>query len=137
MDTIISQSPEQTFELGRKISESFCGGEVLALHGDLGAGKTQFAKGIAAGLGYREEVTSPTFTLLHEYTAGRLPVFHFDFYRLMDPMEALQLGLDDYLDGGGVIIIEWAGKFPSLLPCGTRHFVFNIREDGIREISEK
>jgi tRNA threonylcarbamoyladenosine biosynthesis protein TsaE len=134
MATIISHSPAETFALGTEIAGAFRGGEVLALDGDLGAGKTQFVKGLAAGLGCDGEVTSPTFTLLHEYTGGRLPLFHFDFYRLESDDEALRLGLDDYLAAGGVIAIEWAGKFPSLLPAATRWIKFRAGDDDLREI---
>ena len=137
MATTISHSPEETFELGRALAATFHGGEIVALSGDLGAGKTQLCKGIAAGLGCDEEaVTSPTFTLIHEYRGGRLPVFHFDFYRLESAEETLALGLDEYLDSGGVVLIEWADKFRPLLPKGTRWFA--LREVGPeeREISE-
>ncbi len=119
MATITSHSPDETFELGRQFAERLRAGDVVALDGDLGAGKTQFVKGLAAGLGHEGEVTSPTFTLVHEYTGGRLPLFHFDFYRMESEAEVLRIGLDDYLDAGGVAAIEWAGKFPALLPRGT------------------
>jgi tRNA threonylcarbamoyladenosine biosynthesis protein TsaE len=119
MATITSHSPGETFALGRRFAERLRPGDVVALDGDLGAGKTQFVKGLAAGLGHDGEVTSPTFTLVHEYTGGRLPLFHFDFYRMESEAEVLRIGLDDYLDAGGVAAIEWAGKFPALLPRGT------------------
>jgi tRNA threonylcarbamoyladenosine biosynthesis protein TsaE len=118
--TIISHSPAETFALGQQLAVSLRGGEVVALDGDLGAGKTHFVKGLAAGLGHTGDVTSPTFTLVHEYTGGRLPLFHFDFYRLESEAEVLRIGLDDYLDAGGVAAIEWAGKFPALLPRDTK-----------------
>ena len=105
--------------------------------GDLGAGKTHFVKGIVAGAGIPPAAaTSPTFTLLHEYTGGRLPVFHFDFYRLESAAEALALDLDEYLDGPGLTIIEWADKFPELLPPGTRWFRFEILAGDARRIVE-
>ena len=88
-------------------------GDCLALVGDLGAGKTHFTKGIVAGLGCDAAVTSPTFTLVHEYRGGRLPVFHFDFYRLESAAELLAIGWDDYLDEGGVAIVEWADNSPT------------------------
>ena len=110
---------------------------MLALDGDLGAGKTHFVKGIAAGLGCDGDVTSPTFTLVHEYTGGRLPLFHFDFYRLESEDETLRLGLDDYLGSGGVLVIEWAGKFSALLPRGTRRFRLRAGDGDIREITEE
>ncbi len=109
-------------------------GDVLALCGDLGAGKTHFVKGLAAGLGSEIAVTSPTFTLIHEYAGGRLPLYHFDFYRLEEEDEALKIGLDEYLDGDGVCVIEWADKFPALLPAHTRWYRFTHRADGTRGI---
>jgi tRNA threonylcarbamoyladenosine biosynthesis protein TsaE len=112
-------------------------GEVFALRGDLGAGKTQFVKGLAAGLGGDgEAVTSPTFTLIHEYGGGRLRLIHFDFYRLESEAEALRLGLDDYLDGTGVLAIEWADKYPTILPAETRWLDFRIGPGDVREIAE-
>lgn len=121
---------------GRTIAATLRRGDVLALCGDLGAGKTHFAKGLAAGLQSDTAVTSPTFTLIHEYVGGRLPIYHFDFYRLDDEDEALKIGLDEYLDGDGVCLIEWADKFPALLPSHTRWLRFTHREDGARMIEE-
>ena len=123
MASIISNSVGETFEFGRSLAATLRGGEVIALCGDLGAGKTHLAKGLAEGLGCDpEEVTSPTFTLVHEYQGGRMPIFHFDFYRLDSDDEALGLGLDDYLGAGGLVLIEWADKFPQILPANTRWF---------------
>lgn len=136
MATITSHSPAETFAQGRALAASLRAGDILALDGDLGAGKTHFVKGIAAGLGCEGDVTSPTFTLVHEYTAGRLPLFHFDFYRLESADEVLRIGLDDYLGVGGVIVIEWAGKFPALLPAGTRWFHLCAGDGDTREIEE-
>ncbi len=110
---------------------------MLALVGELGAGKTQFVKGLAVGLGYPGEVTSPTFTLIHEYHGGRLPLYHFDFYRLESEDEALQLGLDEYLAGQGICVIEWADKFPRLLPPTARWLHFAITGDRERTIVER
>ena len=135
MGTIISHDPAETFALGRVAAARCVAGDVVALCGELGAGKTQFVKGLAAGLGVAAEVTSPTFTLIHEYAGGGLPVYHFDFYRLETAAEALALGLDEYLDGPGVCVIEWADKFPDLLPAGTRWLRFAHRADGTREIA--
>ncbi|HEV7402159.1 MAG TPA: tRNA (adenosine(37)-N6)-threonylcarbamoyltransferase complex ATPase subunit type 1 TsaE [Chthoniobacteraceae bacterium] len=138
MASIISHSAAETFEFGRTLAASLEGGEIIALCGDLGAGKTHLCKGIAAGLGAdADEVTSPTFTLVHEYRGGRLPVFHFDFYRLESEAEALAVGLDDYLAAGGVVLIEWADKFRPLLPAGTRWFELRETAPDVREISER
>jgi tRNA threonylcarbamoyladenosine biosynthesis protein TsaE len=130
----ISHSPAETFELGRLAATELRGGEVFALVGELGSGKTHFVKGLAVGLGYRDEVTSPTFTLVHEYLGGRFPLFHFDFYRLASAEETLRVGFDDYLDGNGILAIEWADKFTSLLPAETRWIRFRIATGDTREI---
>jgi len=121
-------------EFGRAQAGALRRGDVLALSGELGAGKTHFVKGVAAGLNAEAAVTSPTFTLIHEYLGGRLPVYHFDFYRLEDEDEALKIGLDEYLDGDGVCLIEWADKFPDLLPAHTRWFRFRHQPDGGRVV---
>lgn len=134
MDTIISNSPEQTFAAGRDFATRLRAGDVVALDGDLGAGKTQFIKGLAAGLGHDGEVTSPTFTLVHEYTGGRMPLFHFDFYRLDSDDEALRIGLDDYLGARGIVAIEWAGKFPAVLPRETHWLRFRAGDGDARTI---
>lgn len=137
MATIISHSPEETFAYGELIAAALAPGAVLALRGDLGAGKTHFVKGVAAGLGADpHEVTSPTFTLVHEYVGGRVPMFHFDLYRLESADEVLRIGLDDYLAESGVVIIEWADKFPELLPANARWLHFRVLEGDEREISE-
>jgi len=136
VDTIISHSVEETAAFGRSIASTLRRGDVLALCGELGAGKTHFVKGIAAGLDGSDVVTSPTFTLIHEYTGGRLPLFHFDFYRLEDESEAIKIGLEEYLDGEGVCAIEWAEKFSALLPGGTRWFRFTHADGDARKIEE-
>ena len=137
MATITSHSPAETFAHGRALATTLRAGDVVALDGDLGAGKTHFVKGIAAGLGCEGDVTSPTFTLVHEYTGGRVPLFHFDFYRLESEDEVLRIGLDDYLGAGGVLVIEWAGKFPAVLPADTRWFRLRAGDGDIREITEE
>ena len=105
-------------------------GEVIALLGDLGAGKTTLTQGIVRGLGYEQEVTSPTFSLVQEYRGGRLEVFHFDFYRVEEEHELLDLGWDDYLERGGLVIVEWPSLFPELLPTGTKWIRLSHRENG-------
>lgn len=129
-------TPEATFDWGRELGTSLRVGDIIALCGQLGAGKTQATKGILAGLGSQAAVTSPTFTLVHEYTDGRLPVFHFDFYRMDCAEEVLTVGWDDILDEPGVIIIEWADLFPELLPPHTRWFHLTPQPDGSREVTE-
>ena len=113
---IESFSEKDTFELGRKIGEQAGPGQIYTLDGDLGVGKTVFTKGLARGLGIREPVNSPTFTIVQEYRDGRLPLYHFDVYRIEDPEEMEEIGYDDYFFGEGVCLIEWAEKIRELLP---------------------
>ena len=107
---------------------------MVALQGDLGAGKTQFVKGVAAALGSTSTVTSPTFTLVHEYRDGRLPIYHFDFFRLEDRQAAINLALDDYFFGDGISIVEWADRFSDLIPETGRWVRFEIGEGDQRRI---
>jgi tRNA threonylcarbamoyladenosine biosynthesis protein TsaE len=107
-----THSEEETAAVGRDLAAGLNAGSVLLLFGDLGAGKTAFVRGLAEGLGvHRDEVSSPTFTLVQEYRGGRLPLFHVDLYRLNDPREIEELGLEDIAEGG-VLAIEWAEKLP-------------------------
>lgn len=129
-------SVDETIAFGSKLAVDLKAGDVIALVGDLGAGKTHLTKGIVRGLDSEEDVTSPTFTLVHEYVAGRLPVYHFDFYRIDDPNEFMGIGWDDYLDGDGVVVVEWADKFPELLPPGSCWFKIEIQKDGVRQIHD-
>src|SRR5438093_998187 len=112
---IISHSAAETMDFGRQLAASLRPRDVVALTGDLGAGKTCLVKGVAAGLGVTQVVTSPTFTLIHEYRDGRLPVYHVDLYRLDSVRQAQAIGLEEYLAGDGVTIIEWAEKITELL----------------------
>ncbi|ADG81595.1 hypothetical protein Tfer_1498 [Thermincola ferriacetica] len=112
---IFSKSPEETYKIAEALSRHVRPGDVICLQGDLGAGKTHFAQGFARGLGIEEHVTSPTFTLINEYT-GRLPFYHIDAYRLEDPDEGYELGLEEYFYGSGVTLIEWPSKIKELLP---------------------
>jgi tRNA threonylcarbamoyladenosine biosynthesis protein TsaE len=131
----IVENVEEMNLLGREIAEGLKGGEVIALTGDLGAGKTHFCQSIVAALGARESVTSPTFTLVHEYPSGRLPVSHFDFYRADFPDEIVALGWDDYLDRGDVILVEWADKFPQLFPSNTKWIHLTVEGPTRRVVS--
>jgi tRNA threonylcarbamoyladenosine biosynthesis protein TsaE len=110
-------------------------GNVLALVGQLGTGKTQFVKGLVAGIGGGGEVTSPTFTLIHEYTGGRFPVYHFDFFRIEDQPSAERLGLDEYFFGDGISIVEWADKFPDVIPAGAIWISFESKSENQRVIT--
>ena len=104
----ITHSPEETRALGRTLAQALQGGTVVAFTGDLGAGKTAFVSGMAEGLGIEERVTSPTFTIVNEYEGGRLPLFHFDMYRLGSADELFHIGWEDYLARGGVCAVEWS-----------------------------
>ena len=110
MATFISHSPEETESLGEKIGRAAVRGTVFALSGDLGAGKTQFVKGVARGLGVMARVHSPTFTLVNEYGGGRLRLFHLDLYRLETPAQILSAGIGEFLSPDGVAVIEWAER---------------------------
>ncbi len=111
-----SYSEKDTFEIGRALAEKALPGSIYCLDGDLGAGKTVFAKGFAAGLGITEPVTSPTFTIIHEYDEGRLPLYHFDVYRISDPDEMLAIGYEEYFYGNGVCLVEWSELIEELIP---------------------
>ena len=111
-------SREETFALGKKYGEQARSGQVWALAGDLGTGKTVFTKGFASGLGVDEDVSSPTFTILQVYESGRLPLYHFDVYRIGDPEEMYEIGIEEYFYGQGVCLVEWAGMIEELLPEG-------------------
>lgn len=104
----ITNSPEQTEAVGAALAKHLPAGTILAYRGDLGAGKTAFTRGIAKGLGCNEVVTSPTYTIVNEYLTGRLPLFHFDMYRLRSADDLWGIGWDDYLDRGGVCAVEWS-----------------------------
>ena len=104
----ITHSPEQTEAVGAALGKVLRSGAIVAYQGDLGAGKTAFTRGLARGLGYAEAVTSPTYTIVNEYLGGRLPLFHFDMYRLRSSDDLWGIGWDDYLDRGGVCAVEWS-----------------------------
>lgn len=105
---------------GYKLAEAAVPGQVIALIGDLGAGKTTLTKYIAEGLGVTEHVQSPTFTIVREYYSGRLPLYHFDVYRIDDPEEMYEIGYEEYFYGDGLCVVEWADKIEELLPEGTK-----------------
>ena len=135
MATFISNSPAETEGIGRQFAKELNVGSILALEGELGSGKTQFTKGLVAGLESSAPVTSPTFTIIHEYPGGRLPVYHFDFFRLENRESVAQLGLDDYFFGDGISVIEWADRFPESIPDQARWILFEIRSENARMIS--
>ena len=104
----ITHSPEETEALGASLGKILTPGAVIAYRGDLGAGKTAFTRGLARGLGYTDLVTSPTYTIVNEYLSGRMPLFHFDMYRLRSADDLWDIGWEDYLDRGGVCAVEWS-----------------------------
>lgn len=128
-----TEGPDETLQIGRTLGERLKPGDTVLLIGDLGAGKTCFIQGLCAGLGVKEAVTSPTFTLINEYE-GRLPVAHFDLYRLDDPEAVLDLGFDEYIDSDSVCLIEWADKFPEVMPAEAIVVRIEIREGDGREV---
>ena len=121
----LTTSPVETEAIGEALGKKITAGAVIAYLGDLGAGKTAFTRGLARGLGYREPVTSPTYTIVNEYLGGRLPLFHFDMYRLHSSDDLWDIGWEDYLDRGGVGAVEWSEN------------VADAMEDAIRVIIEK
>jgi tRNA threonylcarbamoyladenosine biosynthesis protein TsaE len=132
----ISKSAEETIAVGRTYGSDAGKGGVFALSGDLGTGKTQFVKGFVAGLESPADVTSPTFVLVHEYGGGRLPVYHFDFYRLENRDAIVRLGFDEYIFGDGVSVIEWADRHPDLIPRHAKWIFFESRGENTRAIRE-
>lgn len=116
--TFETYQPDETLALGMRIGRQAKSGQIYTLTGDLGVGKTVFTQGMAKGLGITEPVCSPTFTIVQEYDAGRLPLYHFDVYRISDIEEMEEIGYDDYFFGEGVCLIEWAELIEELLPEG-------------------
>ncbi len=133
MFTIHSGSQQETIEIGERLGATLEGGEVLALTGELGAGKTVFVKGVARGLGIEDVITSPTFVLVKSYI-GRLALHHIDFYRLETKADLGTIGFGDFFGGGGVVAIEWAEKFISEIPGSLLQITFIYEGEGKREI---
>jgi len=128
-------SEKEMMELGRQCGAKAGSGSVWWLNGELGAGKTHWTKGFVDGVGSPAQVTSPTFGLIHEYPGGKLPVFHFDFYRLNSPEELLAMGWDEYLERDGILVVEWGDKFPDLMPAGATEIRITTLGDGRREVA--
>ena len=121
-----SFSYDDTQVIAKEIADTLKGGEFIAMYGDLGAGKTAFVQGLAKALGITNHVTSPTFTIVNEYE-GRLPLYHFDVYRIADPDEMYEIGYDDYIDSDGVCVVEWAELIEDLFP--DRYYKLTILKD--------
>jgi tRNA threonylcarbamoyladenosine biosynthesis protein TsaE len=133
--TSLSQSVEQTEAIAAELAGSLRGGECIALHGDLGAGKTQFVRGLVRGLGGNARtVSSPTFVLLNVYDTGRLTVFHLDAYRVHGSEDFEAIGFPELLEQGGVVVVEWAGRVADLLPEPTVHVRITAEGGNARRI---
>lgn len=130
----ITHSPEETEAVGQTLAQRLRPGTVIAYRGDLGAGKTAFTRGLARGLGVGETVTSPTYTIVNEYLGGRLPLFHFDMYRLGSADELFDIGWEDYLDRGGVCAVEWSERAEELLSGAVTVTLRRVNDD-TREIT--
>ena len=122
-----SYSINDTKEYAKQMARSVKPGDIICLDGDLGVGKTVFAAGFAEGLGITRPITSPTFTIMNIYDEGRLPLYHFDVYRIEEPEEMDEIGAEEYFDGNGVCLIEWASRIPDAVPPGAVHV--EIRKD--------
>ncbi len=134
MKTFISHSPNDTEKIGCELGKNLKGGEVIAYKGGLGMGKTCFTRGLAKGLGYDGEVTSPTFALINEYLGGRLPLYHFDMYRISSWEDLYSTGFFEYSEQGGVIAAEWSENIENALPDNTITVTINRLSDTEREI---
>ena len=134
MIKIVTKTPQELTYLGERLAVFLQAGDIIALDGELGAGKTTLSQGIAKGLGVTELVNSPTFTLIHEYRSGRLPFYHFDVYRLKKAEELEDLGYEDYFYGDGVTVVEWAEMIEAYLPEEYLHLVISHVPEG-REIA--
>jgi tRNA threonylcarbamoyladenosine biosynthesis protein TsaE len=130
-----SRNPEETQQLGLEFAAQLSPGSVLSLSGELGSGKTEFVKGLAKGLGVTDPATSPTFTLVHEHTGGRIPLYHMDLFRIDGEDDLDEIGFDDYLARDGVCAIEWADKFRGRLPAQALLLRFEIGERDERLIT--
>lgn len=141
MMVLISRSPEETFRIGKALAEDLEAGDVVALTGELGTGKTCLTQGIASGLGVSDHyaVTSPTFTLINEYPGQRLNLYHLDVYRLAGSAELAEMGWDEYLYGDGVVVVEWAEKVLEALPHNSLFVVMTYLDENERrvEISDR
>ena len=134
MEIFLSESPQKTEEFAAKLAQNLKGGEVIAFRGDLGMGKTCFTRGLAAGLGYCGEVTSPTFALINEYIGGRLPLYHFDMYRIASWDELYSSGFFEYIDDGGVVAAEWSENIENALPDNTWYVEIEATGENERKI---
>jgi len=126
--SIVTQSVNDTIEAGKELASRLQRSDVVALYGNLGTGKTQFAKGVCLGLGVHHPVVSPSFTILNEYVDGKFPVYHFDFYRLRSLSELTEFGFEEYLFGDGICLLEWANVVESTLPLNRYDVTLELGE---------
>ena len=124
----VTHSAAETRALGARMAQELKAGDVVLLEGELGDGKSEFARGVAGGLGVTETVTSPSFTILNVYESGRVPLYHFDWYRLESAEELFEMGLDEYLGGDGVALVEWPGRCPEAVP--EKHLMIRFVQTG-------
>ncbi len=134
MEIYESKSREETVLIGEKLAQNLKGGQVVAFRGDLGSGKTCFTCGIAKGLGYKGDVTSPTFALINEYIGGRIPLYHFDMYRISSWDELYSSGFFEYLESGGIVAAEWSENIENALPDCTVYVEFETTGENSRRI---
>ncbi|MBQ6804868.1 MAG: tRNA (adenosine(37)-N6)-threonylcarbamoyltransferase complex ATPase subunit type 1 TsaE [Clostridia bacterium] len=132
---MISHSAEETRNLGKKLSAHLKAGDVVLLQGDLGAGKSEFARGVARGLGITGAVPSPSFTILNAYDEGSTPLYHFDWYRIEEAQEIYDMGMDEQLGGDGIALIEWSERARECLPEKLLEITIHTLDDKTREIT--
>ncbi len=131
---MMTHSPAETRALGEKLAHLLLPGDVLLLWGDLGAGKSELTRGIAKGLGIAGPISSPSFTIMNVYDEGRIPLYHFDWYRLQSSEELYEMGMDEYLGGDGVAVIEWPGQCPDAIPEKCLSIAIEPQDDETRRI---
>ncbi|MBE6750089.1 MAG: tRNA (adenosine(37)-N6)-threonylcarbamoyltransferase complex ATPase subunit type 1 TsaE [Ruminococcaceae bacterium] len=135
MEIFISDSPEKTEKIAENVAKALNGGEVIAFRGNLGMGKTCFTRGLARGLGFSGTVTSPTFALINEYLGGRLPIYHFDMYRISTWEELYSSGFFEYIEQGGIVACEWSENIENALPDNTIYIEFEFLGENERKIT--
>ena len=134
---IVTHSASETQALGKRLAEQLRAGDVILLEGELGAGKSELARGVAKGLGVQETVTSPSFTILNVYESGSVPLYHFDWYRLESAEELYELGMDEYLGGDGIALVEWPGRCPDAVPEDCLRICIEATGENTRRITEE
>ena len=130
----VTNSAAETRKLGSRLAEKLKAGDVILLEGELGAGKSELVRGVARGLGVQETVTSPSFTILNVYESGRTPLYHFDWYRLESDEELYELGMDEYLGGDGIALVEWPDRCPDAVPADCLRIRISAESGNMRRI---